>query len=105
MTRDPYRLPLLVEPELPGWQRRANCTGEDPDLFYPDAKGGRRAEHVWADIQEAQAICDGCKVKAHCAEVGRDEPDGIWGGVFRTSTPDTRRRLAALMAEQEGGAA
>lgn len=38
------------------------------------------------DQNYAKAICGHCPVKQRCAEAGRDEQYGIWGGIVRTKT-------------------
>ena len=64
------------------WQSRANCLGEDPDLFFPE-RGVNQAE--------AKAICKECVVKVECLDYALEngEKFGIWGGESERS----RRRL------------
>jgi len=62
------------------WQFYANCREEDPDVFF----GSSRQQ-----IARAQAICQGCFVRAECLESGQDSNEhGIWGG----NTEKERRR-------------
>lgn len=56
------------------WQDDAACQGMGPELFYPSSWG-------WTPT-EGLAVCAGCEVRAECAEAGRSEPCGIWGGVY-----------------------
>jgi WhiB family transcriptional regulator, redox-sensing transcriptional regulator len=64
------------------WQQLANCTGIEPDLFFP-ALGG--------DPACAKAVCRGCVVRRQCLQdaIDRDEWSGVWGGY----TAVERRRL------------
>ena len=60
--------------DLPeGWQKKANCRGVNPNLFFPE-RG--------VSTSEAKAVCAGCQVKDECLEfaVDRGEKFGIWGG-------------------------
>lgn len=61
------------------WQTDAACRGMDPALWYPE-RG--------ADTDPAKEICAHCPVRADCAEAGRPERFGIWGGL----TERQRRR-------------
>lgn len=56
------------------WQARAECRGEDPDIFYP---GDNLSQE-----QRAKAICGDCAVRSECLEfaIVSKEPEGIWGG-------------------------
>jgi hypothetical protein len=74
----PVRLLPVVMPEaIPGspgtWSKRAICSGEDPDAFFPTHgdPGGR-----------ARRACANCPVRIDCLEyaVTADEW-GIWGGL------------------------
>jgi WhiB family redox-sensing transcriptional regulator len=71
--------------DRPAWQRQANCRGCDPALFYPG-----RGE----TSKEAKAVCDGCVVRADCAEFGLHERFGVWGGLSERE----RRRIRARRA-------
>jgi len=55
------------------------CAEIDPDLFFPD-KGESTAG--------AKFVCRRCPVRQPCAEAGRYERFGVWGGL----TPDERRQ-------------
>lgn len=52
--------------------RELPCT-EDPELFFAEAP---------ADVEEAKALCQGCKIRMACLEgaLDRREPWGVWGG-------------------------
>ena len=62
------------------WAEVAACRGMGPALWYPP-----RGE----DPRPAQRICADCPVQAECADAGRSERWGIWGG----TTERERRRL------------
>jgi|SRR5579872_3411863 len=71
----------------PGWQDRALCEGEDPEVFFP--RPGRGADR-------ARALCAACPVRPECLadaleNSARHGPGlyGIWGG----TTERERRRL------------
>lgn len=72
------------------WKLLGNCTGEDPDLFFPtydDRESSAR------NIQEemAKGVCSGCPVSGECLDDAlRNHEHGVWGG---TSWED-RRSLA-----------
>ena len=69
------------------WQTRAACRGMGPSLFYPD----HGAPGVAAN---AVAVCEGCPVRAECAEAGGKEWHGWWGGltVNERQRPERVRR-------------
>lgn len=86
------------------WQDRAACKGASVDLFFPDRIND-------STIRSAEKFCRVCPVRNDCAEFGRDEQFGIWGGRLHVSTENrygprirrgtvpadgTRRRLQAL---------
>lgn len=63
----------------PAWHAQANCLGVGTDVFFPE-----RGE----SYLEALRMCSTCPVAEQCAEVGRNERDGIWAG----TTGRQRRR-------------
>lgn len=86
------------------WQDRAACAGVSVNLFFPDRIND-------ATIRVAEKFCRACPVRAECADYGRNEQFGIWGGrlasyvenplghrVRRGSVPadGARRRIQAL---------
>ncbi len=77
-----------MDPPRDGWQARAACRDEDPELFFPVGNLGPAARQE----AEAKAVCARCPVAAQCLayamRTGQDY--GIWGGM----TPDERRALA-----------
>jgi WhiB family transcriptional regulator, redox-sensing transcriptional regulator len=77
-ARQPWRrlnLPVAAA-GLGDWRTRAECRGEDPDLFFSSDP---------VDIMKAQQVCARCPVKLQCharAEAN-NEQFGIWAGVDR----------------------
>jgi WhiB family redox-sensing transcriptional regulator len=86
-------LDLLLETQ--SWQRKANCMGVDPDLFFPE-RG--------ASTKEAKEVCRGCVVREDCLEyaLANGEKFGIWGGMSERERRRIRRRRAM---ERRGDAA
>ena len=76
------------------WQRRANCMGVDPDLFFPE-RG--------ASTREAKEVCRGCVVREDCLEYALENAEkfGIWGGMSERE----RRRLRRARALSRRAAA
>lgn len=75
------------------WQRRANCMGVDPDLFFPE-RG--------ASTREAKEVCRGCVVRADCLEyaITSGEKFGIWGGMSERERRRIRRSRAIINAQR-----
>lgn len=67
------------------WLARANCTGVDPDLFFPERGSSTR---------EAKEVCRGCVVREDCLEyaITHSEKFGIWGGLSERERRKIRRR-------------
>jgi len=66
------------------WQRRANCMGVDPELFFPE-RG--------ASTREAKEVCRGCVVREDCLEfaIANSEKFGIWGAMSERERRRVRR--------------
>lgn len=77
----------LLQPRAQLWQRRANCMGVDPDLFFPE-RG--------ASTREAKEVCRGCVVREDCLEyaLANSEKFGIWGGLSERERRRIRRSRA-----------
>jgi WhiB family redox-sensing transcriptional regulator len=58
--------------ERPAWHKDALCREYPMLSWFPEPGGGSNA---------IKAICGRCSVRAECAEAGKDEPYGWWGGV------------------------
>ena len=61
------------------WRERSACRGEDPELFFSDARG---TSGVMA-IDAAKDVCRRCPVKRECLAwaVEIKAVDGVWGGM------------------------
>ncbi len=75
------------------WHGYANCSGVDPDLFFPE-RG--------ASTREAKEVCRGCVVREDCLEwaLAAGEKFGIWGGTSERE----RRRIRKARRAQSGNA-
>ena len=74
---------LSVEllPERPWWHTLAACRRVGAKLFFPPVSG-RNPDHAHKLYQVAAAgFCAACPVRAECAQAGRAERSGMWGGV------------------------
>jgi hypothetical protein len=67
------------------WMSEAACKGLDVNLFFP-----QRGQAY--DLKHAQRICGICPVAEQCAEHGKHETYGIWGG---TSGAERKRAKTA----------
>ena len=75
------------------WAEQAACRGANPEIFFPSP--GDAVE----DARIAKAICARCPVIEACAEAGRDELYGTWGGMTHLD----RRRRRRDRREQDNG--
>jgi hypothetical protein len=73
----------LLDALRPAWHGDAECRGRT-DVMFPRPGHGRAAD--WG---LAQLLCSRCVVRRQCAEAGRNEHHGMWGGIAR----DTSSRL------------
>jgi hypothetical protein len=73
----------LTAPLAPdeSWQDRGRCVGGAVDMFP-----GR--DDI-AGVRTAQAVCEGCVVRAQCLAFGMGERSGVWGG----ESENGRRKL------------
>lgn len=76
-----------MSPYADNWVPRAACRGRT-SLMFPGP------ETTPGNIAKAKAVCEGCPVRPQCAEAGRGEPYGIWGG--ETATERYERDPAAF---------
>jgi WhiB family redox-sensing transcriptional regulator len=61
------------------WRKRALCTDEDPELFFPIHTTGKAYE---LQVDEAKSVCARCPVQTQCLEFALAMvPDGIAGGL------------------------
>jgi hypothetical protein len=82
--------PHIVE-ALPPEFDQGNCRELGMDalrIMYPD-DGDLAGEVI------AKAVCENCVVIEPCRELGKKEPEGVWGGM----TPRERRTFARNKAK------
>lgn len=90
---------MPAETEAADWRTRAACADQDPDSWYPEARG----DYLRSAHAAAARVCNGspfrnnarppCPVRLDCllASVAVDRKygrHGVWGGL----TPDERGR-------------
>ncbi|MBT2541358.1 WhiB family transcriptional regulator [Streptomyces sp. ISL-44] len=61
----------------------------------PDSWFSESAE----ELTEAKEACGFCPVRAECAELGRDEEFGIWGGLSREDRIAAKRFRVIMLEE------
>ena len=68
--------------DVPSWQFRAACRGEDTALFFAPNYFEQRHQKD-AREAKAKAICHVCPVRIDCLEYALRirEPYGVWGGL------------------------
>ena len=68
--------------DVPSWQFRAACRGEDSALFFAPNYFEQRYQKD-AREAKAKAICHVCPVRIECLEYAlrTREPYGLWGGL------------------------
>jgi len=90
----PVRRPRLGSPAhraLYGWQERAECRGEDVEMFFAP---GRE--------DEAKAVCGWCPVRGECLDwaIALNVRYGVYGGMTADErASERRRRMRAAAAE------
>lgn len=72
-----------------GWRSRAQCTGSDPDLFFP--LGGTGSPLAQAEV--AKQVCGRCDVRALCLQYALEtnQTTGVWGGTNEDERRSIRR--------------
>lgn len=81
----------LLDALRPAWHADAACRGQTAVMF-PVAERGHRP-----DTTAARALCDRCPVRNPCADQGRTERYGVWGGTGSGSgRMQQRERSAAI---------
>ena len=89
----------LLDAIRPAWHAQAACRGQT-DVMFPVAERGHRL-----DTSAARALCARCLVQTECADAGRTEPHGVWGGTRRHHRNDDSRgptQRAVLEALTDG---
>jgi WhiB family redox-sensing transcriptional regulator len=68
--------------DVPPWQFRAACRGEDAGLFFAPGYFEAREEKEAREAR-AKAICARCPVRDECLEYALSirEIHGVWGGM------------------------
>ena len=68
--------------DVPSWQFRAACRGEDSSLFFAPNYFEQHPEKERREAK-AKAICHVCPVRIDCLEYALRirEPYGVWGGL------------------------
>jgi WhiB family redox-sensing transcriptional regulator len=84
------------------WKEQGICKQVDPELFFPIAKSGQRAEQAALAIR----VCAQCPVIRECwaYAVAKDERFGIWGGAdFESGSHNSRymQHLATLLRNEK----
>ena len=83
----------LLDALRPAWHADAACRGQT-DVMFPVAERGHRL-----DTSAARALCERCPVQAPCAEQGRTERYGVWGGTETVSGRMRRRERSAAIQQ------
>lgn len=80
----------------PAWHADAACRDVGLDVMFPSAVGSHGTKG--RAVEEAEAICWTCPVRSECAEAGRNERHGVWGGRYRRpGLTDWRTPMLALL--------
>ena len=71
------------------WEHRAECLGEDPELFFPIGSGTDAAKQT----AQAKAVCAQCPVRAECRRKADTvhANDGVWGQLTPFERANVRR--------------
>lgn len=83
----------LLDALRPAWHADAACRGQT-DVMFPVAEHGRRL-----DTTAARALCDRCPVRNPCADQGRTERYGVWGGTGSGSGRMRQRERSAAIQQ------
>jgi biotin operon repressor len=75
------------------WHADAACRGQTAVMF-PVAEHGHRL-----DTTAARALCDRCPVRNPCADQGRTERYGVWGGTGSGSGRMRQRERSAAIRD------
>ena len=80
----------------PFWMAQAACRGRS-DVMYPKVNPGETR-----DYSAALTLCDRCPVRAECADWGRHETSGIWGGHVKDRPKHSRSEVFDFLARNPG---
>lgn len=97
----PIELLELLGSLHPEWHERAACRNpDDPtsaaNLMFPTSTRGRAI-----DYRAALAVCARCTVKHQCADAGRLETNGVWGGRVKDDRKVDATALGIVAAEPD----
>jgi WhiB family redox-sensing transcriptional regulator len=72
------------------WWTRAECQGQDPELFFPVGDTGSAHRQLVA----AKRVCATCTVVGECLQwaMGSGVDHGVWGGMSETERRTLKRR-------------
>ena len=84
---------MLFRSQRPAWHADAACRGQTAVMF-PVAEHGHRL-----DTTAARALCDRCPARNPCADQGRTERYGVWGGTGSGSGRMRQRERSAAIRE------
>ena len=66
------------------------CVAKATSIFFPDP----RTRSITKEMQEAIALCNGCRVKTPCLQYAlHHELHGIWGGMTEGQRKVLRKEL------------
>lgn len=74
----------MVGPRIPmldtAWMVSAECSGEDPNLFFPPDNGKKILKE---QKEKALSFCNACEVKEECRDYAIENRirEGMWGGL------------------------
>jgi hypothetical protein len=72
----------LIHAARPAWHADAACRGH-MDVMFPSSNSSN-------DYEVARQLCETCPVRQPCAEAGRNEHHGTWGGHVKGRSPKGR---------------
>jgi WhiB family transcriptional regulator, redox-sensing transcriptional regulator len=74
---------------LDTWMQYGRCRETDPDLFFPEGRGGA----VTNALKQAKKVCGTCPVRALCLDwaVTTGQTAGVWGGLDEDERLPLRR--------------
>ena len=76
----------------PDWWERALCRELDPEIFFPEQRGG-----IVRDVEYAKSFCRVCLVRQDCLDyaLSVDDRFGIFGGLTHEERKQLRTEKAA----------
>ena len=84
------------QPAVEPWRDSAACAGHPTEWWFPP-----RTQNLRHRPGPGEEICASCPVRPECVLAGRDEPDGIWGGVLK-ETVRSGRTFKEMEASRDG---